>query len=278
MTYTTVQVPISGGDSAVRCLVTGSGPGLVLVHGTGATPEANWGPVIDALKNRYTLVAPALSGSGETTDTGAPLTVDDLVAQVLGAADAAGLDTFHLAGHSLGATVSAAVAGARPERVRSLFLHAGWAVTDPWQAFQFDLWQRLLHTDKDLLSRMLQLTAFGANSLAGRTSDDFHQGVAGFNELIAAEGMARQAELNTRVDITGALARITAPSLVVAGSQDLVVPPHHQKELVAAIDSAEYVELDGGHALPFEQPEVFVRTLADFVDRNEAGAKALAAA
>ncbi|MFI7102275.1 alpha/beta fold hydrolase [Streptomyces sp. NPDC050161] len=270
MTYTTVHVPISGGDSAVNCLVTGSGPALVLVHGTGATPEGNWGPVIDALKDRYTIVAPTLSGSGATTDTGAPLTVDDLVAQVLGAVDAAGLDAFHLAGHSLGATVAAAVAGAQPERVRSLFLHAGWAVTDPWQEFQFGLWQRLLRVDKDLLSRVLQVTAIGAGTLAGRRIEDFEQGVAGFNELFDEEGMARQSELNTRVDISAALARITAPTLVVSGSQDLIVPPHHQKELANAITGARYILLDGGHALPFELPEVFARTLTEFVDRHQA--------
>lgn len=268
MTYTTVHVPISGGESAVDCLVTGSGPALVLVHGTGATPEGNWGPVIDGLKERCTVVAPTLSGSGATTDTGAPLTVDDLVAQVLGAVDAAGVDAFHLAGHSLGATVAAAVAGARPERVRSLFLHAGWAVTDPWQEFQFDLWRRLLRADKDLLSRVLQVTAIGTGTLAGRRIEDFEQGVAGFNELFDADGMARQADLNARVDITAALARITAPTLVVSGSQDLIVPPHHQRQLADAIAGARYLELDGGHALPFERPEVFARTVTEFVDRH----------
>ncbi|GAU66972.1 putative hydrolase [Streptomyces sp. NBRC 110611] len=272
MTYTTVHVPISGGDSAVKCLVTGAGPALVLVHGTGATPEGNWGPVIHALKDRYTIVAPTLSGSGATTDTGAPLSVADLVNQVLGTADAAGLGTFHLAGHSLGATVAAAVAGAQPQRVDSLFLHAGWAVSDAWQVFQFDLWQRLLRTDKDLLSRMLQLTAMGPKVLEGRTAADFERGVAGFNELFDAEGMARQSDLNTRVDIAEELARITAPTLVVAGSHDLIAPPHHQRRLAAAIAAAEYVELDGGHALPFEQPEVFAGALTEFLARHSAGA------
>lgn len=185
--------------------------------------------------------------------------------------DAAGLDAFHLAGHSLGATVAAAVAGAHPKRVRSLFLHAGWAVTDPWQEFQFGLWQRLLRTDKDLLSRVLQVTAMGAGTLARRRIEGFEQGVAGFNELFDAEGMARQSELNTRVDITATLARITAPTLVVSGSQDLIVPTHHQKELADAIAGARYVVLDSGHALPFELPEVFAHTLTDFMDRHQTG-------
>ncbi|MFI6090481.1 alpha/beta fold hydrolase [Streptomyces sp. NPDC051218] len=43
--------------------------------------------------------------------------------------------------------------------------------------------------------------------------------------------MAHQAELNTRVDITAVLRRITTPTLLVSGSQGLIVPPHHQREL-----------------------------------------------
>ncbi|MFF8653072.1 alpha/beta fold hydrolase [Streptomyces huasconensis] len=272
MTHTTVHVPISGGDSAVDCLVTGSGPALVLVHGTGATPEGNWGPVIDTLKDRYTIVAPTLSGSGSTRDAGGPLTVDDLVAQVLGAVDAADVDTFHLAGHSLGATVAAATAASRPERIRSLFLHAGWAVTDPWQEFQFDLWRRLLRVDKDLFSRALQVTAFGARTLAGRRIEDFEENVAACNALFDADGMARQSELNVRVDIAGTLGRITAPTLVVSGSQDLIVPPHHQRKLAAAIAGAQFLELECGHALPFEQPELFTRTVTEFVDQQQKAA------
>ncbi|WP_258017653.1 alpha/beta fold hydrolase [Streptomyces noursei] len=84
--------------------------------------------------------------------------------------------------------------------------------------------------------------------------------------------MTRQSELNTRVDISAALARITAPTLVVSGSQDLIVPPHHQRELADAIAGARYVVLDSGHALPFELPEVFARTLTEFVDRHQADA------
>ncbi|MFF1697648.1 alpha/beta fold hydrolase [Streptomyces sp. NPDC058257] len=200
--------------------------------GTGAEAGEHEAPqgvvVIEALKDRYTIVAPALSGSGATTDTGSPLTVDDLAAQVLGAVNAADLDAFHLAGHSLGATVAAAVAGKHPERVRSLFLHAGWAVTDAWQEFQFDLWQRLLRADKDLLSRVLQVTAIGAGTLADRGIEDFEQGVAGFNELFDVKGMARQSELNTRVDIT---------AVRIAGRLRLRVPAWATNGAPAGLDS-----------------------------------------
>ncbi|GAA3055388.1 hypothetical protein GCM10020000_42080 [Streptomyces olivoverticillatus] len=118
----------------------GEGPGLLLVHGTGATGEINWRPLIDAVRDRYTVVAPDLSGSGATTDAGGPLTVEMLAEQAEAAAAHAGLTTYAVVGHSLGAAVAAAVAGRRPEAVTSLVLHAGLVKTDPQMAFMADLW------------------------------------------------------------------------------------------------------------------------------------------
>jgi len=78
----TTNVAVTGGTSTVEYLVAGSGPGLVLVHGTAVAPSM-WQPVIDRLSDRCTIVAPALSGSGGTTDPGGDLSVDDLAAQVI---------------------------------------------------------------------------------------------------------------------------------------------------------------------------------------------------
>ncbi|WKK25790.1 alpha/beta hydrolase [Streptomyces olivoreticuli] len=265
----TVTVPVTGGVSEVEYLVTGSGPGVVLVHGTGANPEANFGPLIEALQDTFTVVAPFLSGSARTTDPGGPLTVDDLVAQVLAAADDAGLGSYHLAGHSLGATVAAAAAGARPDRVRSLLLHAGWVATDPWLAFQFDLWQRLLRVDPDLLARVVQLTAMGPATLAALGRDGFEETAAGFTELFEAGDMARQAALNMEIDISALLPRITAPALVIAGTHDRIVPPHHQRRLAGLMPRATLLELDCGHGLPFENPQLFVDTALSFLSSGQ---------
>ncbi|MCP2261505.1 Pimeloyl-ACP methyl ester carboxylesterase [Streptoalloteichus tenebrarius] len=266
----TVDVRVSGGTSTVHYLVTGSGPGLVLAHGTGATGETNWAPLIDAVSDRFTIVAPDLSGSGATTDPGGPILVEDLVAQLLGAADHAGLTDFHLAGHSLGAVVATAAAAARPDRVRSLVVHAGWARTDAWMRHQFDLWLRLARADHELLARLLQVTAMGDDTLRARSDADFAAATAGFTASLdgATSGFIRQTEADIAVDITSALPRITAPTLVVASADDRIVPPHHQRELADLIPGAALVEVPGGHGLPFENPDLFTTTIVDHLDRQ----------
>lgn len=109
----TSRVRISDGEAVVHYDLTGDGPGVVLVHGTAASRE-QWSPLTAELAGRFTVVAPDYSGSGATTDHGGPVTLADLADEVLAAANAAGLDTFHLVGHSLGAVVAARLAALRP--------------------------------------------------------------------------------------------------------------------------------------------------------------------
>ncbi|MEV5574014.1 alpha/beta hydrolase [Spirillospora sp. NPDC052269] len=267
----TVDVQLSTGPSTVNYLITGMGPGLVLVHGTGADGPSNWGPLIDALADRFTLLALDLSGAGATRDSGGPIHLEDLVRQVLGAADHVGMDRFHIAGHSLGGTVATAVAGTAPDRVLSLTPHAGWAKTDPWMAFQFDLWARLTRIDPELQARLLQFTAMGDAALRSRTDADFEAATAGFTQAIQAiqamsDGYVRQVETDLTVDITALLPRITAPTVIISSLDDRIVPPHHQRHLAEAIPGARLVEVPGGHGLPFENPELFVRTFAEILD------------
>ncbi|MGW5265426.1 alpha/beta fold hydrolase [Microbispora sp. NPDC004025] len=263
---------VTVGSSTVGYLVTGTGPGLVLVHGTGATGETNWAPLIEAVAGRFTVVAPDLSGSGTTVDEGGPIHVEDLVAQVLGAAAHAGLERFHLVGHSLGAVVALAAAGTRPDRVLSLTAHAGWARTDPWMAFQMDLWIRLVRTDRALLARLLQFTAMGDATLRARSAEDFEQAAAAFTASLdgAEEGFARQARADIAVDITELLPRVTAPTLIVSSAGDRIVPPHHQRELARLIPHAELVTVPGGHGLPFEDPAAFTAVITEHLDRAAA--------
>ncbi|MFE4517089.1 alpha/beta fold hydrolase [Kitasatospora sp. NPDC056783] len=260
-----VRTDLSTGPSTVEYLRTGSGPGVVLVHGTGATPEANYTELMEELRPRHTVVAPFLSGSGGTTDSGAPLTVEDLARQVLAAADHAGLDDFALVGHSLGACVAAAAAAASGRHVRSLVLHAGWARSDPRMALQFGLWRDLVTADSELLARLVLLTAYATDDSPFRNTEALDAEVSAFAALFRPEGMSRQLHLGRRVDIEHLLPRVTAPTLVISGEGDAIVPPAHQDRMAELIPRADVVRVPGGHAFPFESPEKFTGLVSDFV-------------
>ncbi|GAA0356329.1 alpha/beta hydrolase [Streptomyces blastmyceticus] len=263
-------LPISGGTATVEYDVTGTGPGLVLVHGTAASRE-QWGPLTEAVADRFTVVAPDLSGSGGTIDHGGPVTLADLADEVLAAADHAGLGSFHLVGHSLGAAVATHVAGTRPERVRSLALHAGWVRTDVRMAAEFRSWLEMLRVDAEhgtaLFARAVPLLAFGPRYWERVDTPAHEEFVRMFAGMIGA-GAARQTEADLTVDLRAVLGDITAPTLVLASSHDRVIGPEQQEALVAGIARARYAEIDAGHGAPGEDPAGFVAKLTAYLDER----------
>jgi pimeloyl-ACP methyl ester carboxylesterase len=265
----TVDVPVTGGISKAHYIVAGSGPGLVLVHGTGGTSETNFASVIEALRDRYTIVAPDLPGSGETRDPGGPITVQDLVAHVVAAAQDAGLDRFHLFGHSLGAVAAIATAGQHPDLVRSLMVHAGWIRADARMRFQFGLWIQMARTDPAAAARLLLLSAMGMDTLRAWGETQFEQAAHAFTEVLAGarDGFARQSEADAAIDVSDFLPRVTAPTVVISSADDRMVPPYHQRALAESIPGATLLRVPGGHGLPSENPALLTATITEYLDR-----------
>jgi pimeloyl-ACP methyl ester carboxylesterase len=261
-----VTVPISGGDASVHYEVEGSGPGLVLVHGTAATRE-QWQPLIEAVRDRFTVVTPDYSGSGLTRDHGGPLTLADLADEMVAAADHAGLETFHLVGHSLGAAAAAHIAGTRPARVRSLVLHAGWVRTDARMDAELRFWLHLLRADPTLFARSLTLTALGPKYWAA-TSSEANEAVVADLAANLAPGADRQTEVDRTVDLRSLLPAITAPTLVLASAHDRIIDAAQQRALMAGIADARYAELDAGHGAHAEDPDGFLAAIVGFLDER----------
>ncbi|MEV0066569.1 alpha/beta hydrolase [Amycolatopsis sp. NPDC050768] len=256
---------LTGGTAEVHYAATGSGPGLLLLHGTAASHE-QWAPVVELARESFTVVAPDFSGSGGTVDHGGPVSIADLAAEALAAADDAGLTTFHVVGHSLGAVVAAHLAGTHPARVRSAVLHAAWPKTDTRQDAEFRYWLELLDHGAEVFARMLPLMAFGPGYWATTTADANDELVA---QLVIQPGTARQIEADRGVDLQPVLGSITAPNLVLSSAYDRLIEAAQQQELLAAIPHANHVELPAGHGAPGELPGEFAKVLLDFVRHAE---------
>ena len=135
---------VSVGTATVHYLVDGSGPGLVLVHGTAFGAEGIWGHLVDYFSGDHTVIRPNFAGSDETTDDGGDLTIEALAEQVAAAAEAATDGRVDLVGFSLGAVVAAAVAALRPDLVRRLVLVAGWiGPNDEYLRNLMTVWRRI---------------------------------------------------------------------------------------------------------------------------------------
>jgi pimeloyl-ACP methyl ester carboxylesterase len=99
--------------------VHGTGRPLVLLHGGLGSGEM-FGPVLDALAERYQVILPDLQGHGRTADIERPLDVRSMGDDIAALIEHLGLRKPHVAGYSLGGGVALQVAVRHPEQVGRL--------------------------------------------------------------------------------------------------------------------------------------------------------------
>lgn len=249
--------------------ITGDGPGLLLVHGTGPGADVPFGHLLDPLARNFRVVMPDLSGSPTVQDDGVDLTVKNLAGQVLGVAEAAELDDFMLAGFSLGGPVAVTAAALAPSRVSGLIVAAGWLRTasDPYLALLYEIWQ-CSASDPDLFGRFSTLTGFSASHIAKLPTNELREL---FSNLYPNSHVRRQIALGASLDISEYAPRVTVPTMLIARIHDATIPPHSVATLAAAIPNSQLVTLDCGHVMTFENPDEFVEIITEFAPALRAG-------
>ncbi|MGW5394962.1 alpha/beta fold hydrolase [Streptomyces sp. NPDC003952] len=267
---TTVSSTVRVADAEVFYERTGSGPALVLVHGTGSGGAAvNWGQTLPRFTADHTVITPDLSGTDRTADDGGRLTVEGLAAQVIAVIEDAGTGPVDLLGFSMGAPVSAAVAALRPDLVRRLILVAGWAHTDGDEYLRnlFALWQRLGVSDPAAFGRSVAMTGFSRGFLNAIGREQVELLIP---NMPPTPGTLRHVDLDTRVDIRDLLPRIEAETLVIGATLDITVPVENSRALHAAIAHSTYAEIEAGHVAFFERENEFVELVSGFTRGDRA--------
>ncbi|MEU8837428.1 alpha/beta fold hydrolase, partial [Streptomyces sp900116325] len=163
----------------------GSGPGLALAHGAGGSVEGNYGPILDHLAARHTVVGVDYPGTGNTPRSDTPLTADELADQLVAGAVAEGLDTFAIAGFSLGGPIAIRAATRHPERVTALVLTATFAHANARLRLAASIWGEVHESgDRLLLAKYLTLVAFSTPFLDAFPPDQLDVALQALAETI----------------------------------------------------------------------------------------------
>jgi pimeloyl-ACP methyl ester carboxylesterase len=248
----------------VRMKVTskGTGPALVYLHGPwGLT----WDPFLDELARDFTVHAPQHPG----TSPDAPEDVYhldglwDLVLCYDELLTALGIGQAALVGHSFGGMLACELAAAFPGRVRRQALIAPlgfWRDADPvvnWMMIDPEALRGRLFRDPagDAAKRLFGPAEPPAEAAAARVRLTWAMGATGkFIWPIPDKGLKKRVH------------RVTAPTLLVWGKDDRLVPPVYADEFARRIPGARLHTVDGaGHAPHVEQPEAVARTLREFL-------------
>lgn len=232
------------------------GTPIVLVHGTGGSTEAHFRTVYPMLAARHRVIGIDLAVAADTD-------LDSLIAQVVAVIQDRSPETpVHLVGYSLGAVVTAALAGRHGELLETLTLIAGWITTDKQQRLRNSIWQSAFAAGGRVLQEFQTFVAFSSQFLRSRSEQDLETLVS---SRTFREGVEIEMEINRTVDIEADVERISTPTLVIGATADQMVPIMHSYMLLGGIRDARLAEVDAGHAVTIERPAQVFMLIDNFV-------------
>ncbi|GAA3141217.1 3-oxoadipate enol-lactonase [Nonomuraea roseoviolacea subsp. carminata] len=228
-----------------------SGPPLVLGPSLGTSARV-WDPQLAALSRTFRVLRYELPGHGGSPAPATALTIDALADQVLELAGAAGMETFHYAGVSIGGAVGTTLAARRPGRVRSLALICSSA-----RFGEPEGWRERARLVRERGTAPL-LEAAAGRWFAGPADRALLDDLAATDP----EGYAACCDALAAYDLRGELGGIDVPTLVVAGRSDPATPPVHARELADGIPGATLVEVPGAaHLATVDRPDLVTAAL-----------------
>jgi non-heme chloroperoxidase len=219
--------------------------------------------VLPVLSARYHAYAMDQRGHGDSERPACCYSIDDFAADTVAFLDAVGLQRAALVGHSGSAFTARRVAVTHPERVARLVLSGSPAGSLPTQVklgLQAAVGALADPVPADFVRQ------FQAGAAYVSLPEPFLERLVAESRKLPARVWRDAADGVVAFDDTADLGRITAPTLLVWGDHDGLLPPEEQHLLAAAIPGARaQVYPKTGHSPHWEHPERFAADLDAFM-------------
>ncbi len=240
----------------------GTGEPLLWFHAAGGMARG-WTPELEALSKHYDVIAPVHPGWDDTAGLDLIDDIHDLVLYYQDFADTMGLTSFNVAGHSVGGMFAAEFAAARPDMVKKLVLVAPlglWMnetpVTDMFVLLPSELPKYMIgDPENPALAGMFTPPA---------NEDEMAQSI--YLRLVNFSALGKFTWPIPDKGLKKRMHRITAPTLILWGDQDRLVPPAYGALFASKIANSQLVTLPKvGHLLPLEATAEFEKEITAFL-------------
>lgn len=250
----------------------GSGPLVVLIPGLGYNGWM-YSLMIPGLAEHFQVVSIDNRGSGLSDKPAGPYTAQMLAADIIGLLDSLDAPKAHIVGHSMGGFIAQALAIDYPERVDKLVLSATnfggphhIPITAPAMAVLTDV-------SGDPIERLRRGIAISTAPGFAENNPEFVESWVQYRVEHPIDPAGYQAQLAIGLGLLSEaasfehkLGRVTAPTLVLFGEHDVVVPPGNAELLAAKLPHARIEILpNAGHVFPFETPEAANQAITRFL-------------
>jgi len=266
-TPTSRLLDLGPGRPTIEVLEAGQGAPLLFLHGAGGIPE--WTGALPLLARRFRVHAPLLPGFGRSTGLELLDEQLDLFFHGFDVLEALGLDRPYVVGESMGGWMAAEMAALRPKEISRLALAAPiglWRdeapVADLFGRATAEMVPLLFHDQSCQAARNMLAVSSLLSDKDDRTDEQVEVLIA------IARGLRTAAKFLFPIPERGLerrLRRIAAPTLIVWGANDGLVPPLYAKLFAERIPGARLEILDRvGHLIGLERPEPYAELLIRF--------------
>ena len=255
------KVDVRNGMFQTEVIEDGSGPPLLFLHGVNNVQPGD--PFLARLAREHRVIAPRIPGFGESTGTEHLLDLHDLIYYELDLLDTLGLRGIPVVGHSLGGMVAAELAAVQPERFSALTLIAPFGLWNP----AYPVADFFTMSPAHLAAATYHDPDSPAAQAAAQPPEDNEAYIAFM--LDRARSLATSAKYLWPIPNRGLskrLHRVAAPTLLVWGESDRIVPARYAEDFRDAIANAR-VEIipEAGHLPEVEQPDRLADAVLSFL-------------
>jgi pimeloyl-ACP methyl ester carboxylesterase len=229
---------------------------VVLLHGFGASLQT-WDAWAGVLQREYRVVRldiPGFGLSGPATDN--DYSEDADLRRLLSVLDHLGLQRSIVVGHSMGGRLAWQLAARHPERVSQLVLLAPDGFADPTTAsentFEVPPWLSLIRWSLPQWALKLGLAPAYADATRLTPAQ-----LTRYQDMLRAPGVRaaviERMRQSRHSDPVPRLRAITAPTLLLWGDKDAMIPPANAADYLSALPNARSVLLGGLGHIPHEE-------------------------
>jgi 3-oxoadipate enol-lactonase len=247
----------------------GKGTPIVLIHGH-PFDHTMWYPQVEAFSASYRVITPDLRGYGKTNLPGSIATrFEDYATDLLSLMDHLGVNSFHLAGLSMGGQIIMEMFRQAPSRIKTLIFADTFAGPDTPDVKQgrYDTATRLekegmeAYADEVIYKMIRPAHVSSQPEVAGHVL----KMMKASSPTGAATALRARAE---RIDyLKDVLPEINIPTLVIVGREDEYTPVAKAEELKNNLQNCKLVIIeDAGHMPNLEHPEEFNKAVLDFLE------------
>jgi pimeloyl-ACP methyl ester carboxylesterase len=269
-----VDLPGRGSTRVWECAGPDGAETLVLIHGVAGTAELNWRMVFAPLARHFRVVAADLRGHGDGIGLRAQFRLEDCADDVAALAGILGIPRFAAVGYSMGGIV------AQMLYQRHASLVSGLVLCSTASSVRGSPAEYLAALAAPAMAAALRWNPFvqlmsaeaAGMALLGRIDDP---AIARW-----ARAQLRRTPLATVVSAMPAvcgftsdrwLGQVAVPAAVVVTTRDQIVPPGRQLKLARTIPGASVHEVDAGHGVCVNAPQLFAPALFEACRSVEPG-------